>query len=135
MTLLCSTSADSTLINGKGRTTSTDGADAELTVFNVTQGSRYRFRLVSMSCDPNHVFSIDGHNMTVIEVDSVNHEPVTVDSIQIYAGQRYSFIVRLHVVHSMMSSTHSGSVPVAQRHRRYRQLLDPRSAQHRYYLD
>ena len=53
-----------------------------------------------MSCDPNHVFSIDGHNMTVIEVDSVNHEPVVVDSIQIYAGQRYSFIVRLRTVQS-----------------------------------
>ena len=89
-----STSSDATLINGKGRTTSTDGADAELSVFNVTQGSRYRFRLVSLSCDPNYTFSIDGHNMTVIEADSVNHEPVTVDSIQIYAGQRYSFIVR-----------------------------------------
>ena len=51
-------------------------------------------RLVSISCDPNYTFSIDGHNMTVIEADGVNHEPVTVDSITIYAGQRYSFIVR-----------------------------------------
>ncbi|KAG6889801.1 hypothetical protein C0992_004066 [Termitomyces sp. T32_za158] len=31
----------------------------------------------------------------VIEVDGVNHEPLLVDSIQIYAGQRYSFVVRL----------------------------------------
>ena len=50
-------------------------------------------RLLSFSCDPNYVFSIDGHNMTVIEADAVNHEPVTVDSIQILAGQRYSFVV------------------------------------------
>ena len=64
-----STGADATLINGKGRTTSTDGADAELTVFNVTQGSRYRFRLVSLSCDPNYTFSIDKHDMTIIEGD------------------------------------------------------------------
>lgn len=46
-----------------------------------------------MSCDPNFTFSIDGHNMTVIEADAVNHEAVVVDSIQIFAGQRYSFVV------------------------------------------
>ena len=86
--------SDSTLINGLGRSASSAGAVAELAVVNVTQGKRYRMRLVSISCDPNYTFSIDGHNMTVIEADGVNHEPVTVDSITIYAGQRYSFIVR-----------------------------------------
>lgn len=30
---------------------------------------------------------------TIIEVDSVNHQSLTVDSIQILAGQRYSFIL------------------------------------------
>ncbi|KAF7795688.1 hypothetical protein EIP86_006853 [Pleurotus ostreatoroseus] len=38
-------------------------------------------------------FPIDGHNMTVIEVDGTNHEALTVDSLTIYAGQRYSFIL------------------------------------------
>ena len=80
------------LINGLGRAAGGD-ADATLAVVNVTQGSRYRFRLVSLSCDPNFTFYIQGHNFTVIEVDSVNVEPVTVDSIQIFAGQRYSFVV------------------------------------------
>lgn len=54
----------------------------------------YRFRLVSMSCDPNYVFSIDNHDLTVIETDAINTKPHTVDSIQIFAGQRYSFVVR-----------------------------------------
>ncbi|KAG6846782.1 hypothetical protein H0H93_011919 [Arthromyces matolae] len=31
--------------------------------------------------------------MTIIEVDGVNHQPLTVDSLQIFAGQRYSVIV------------------------------------------
>ena len=31
--------------------------------------------------------------MTVIEADAVNVQPYEVDSIQIYAGQRYSFVV------------------------------------------
>ena len=110
--------ADSTLINGLGRSTDDSGADAELAVITVTQGKRYRFRLVSMSCDPNHTFSIDGHNMTVIEADSVNHEPVTVDSIQIFSGQRYSFIVR----HSSNLASHYDAcsrraTPSAERHR------------------
>ncbi|KAI0747845.1 laccase [Daedaleopsis nitida] len=82
---------DSTLINGKGRSLTTP--NAELSVISVTRGKRYRFRLVSLSCDPNYVFSIDGHEMTVIEADSVNTEPLVVDSIQIFSGQRYSFVL------------------------------------------
>ncbi|KAH9911334.1 laccase [Epithele typhae] len=85
--------ADSTLINGLGRSTTSDGAAAELAVITVTKGKRYRFRLVSLSCDPNYVFSIDGHGMTIIEVDAVNHAPHAVDEIQIFAGQRYSVVV------------------------------------------
>ncbi|KAJ6573232.1 laccase [Mycena sp. CBHHK59/15] len=81
----------STLINGLGRYAG--GPTSQLAVISVTAGVRYRFRLVSLSCDPNFTFTIDGHTMTIIEVDSVNHEPLTVDSIQIFAGQRYSFVL------------------------------------------
>ncbi|KAJ7888182.1 laccase [Mycena olivaceomarginata] len=81
----------STLINGLGRFA--DGPTSQLAVISVTSGQRYRMRLVSMSCDPNFIFTIDGHTMTIIEADGVNTEPLTVDSIQIYAGQRYSFVL------------------------------------------
>ncbi|KAJ7455652.1 laccase [Mycena galericulata] len=81
----------STLINGLGRYAG--GPTSQLAVITVTSGLRYRFRLVSTSCDPNFIFTIDGHNMTIIEVDAVNHQPLTVDSIQIYSAQRYSFIL------------------------------------------
>jgi iron transport multicopper oxidase len=54
---------------------------------------RYRFRLVSISCDANWKFSIDNHIMTIIEVDGTNAQPLNVDQIQIFAGQRYSFVV------------------------------------------
>ncbi|KAJ6492648.1 laccase [Mycena vulgaris] len=80
-----------TLINGLGRFAG--GPTSQLTVISVTAGQRYRMRLISMSCDPNFTFTIDGHTMTIIEADSVNTEPLTVDSIQIFAGQRYSFIL------------------------------------------
>ncbi|TFK32861.1 laccase 2 precursor [Crucibulum laeve] len=83
--------ADATLINGKGR--SAGGLTVPLSVIDVTAGTSYRFRLISISCDPNYVFSIDGHTMTIIEVDGVNVTPLVVDSIQIFAGQRYSFVL------------------------------------------
>ena len=79
--------ADSTLINGLGRYT--NGTASPLAVITVQKGKRYertlikwrtctdgsprsyRFRLLNIACDPNYIFSIDGHNMTVIEVDGV----------------------------------------------------------------
>ncbi|RXW16493.1 hypothetical protein EST38_g9361 [Candolleomyces aberdarensis] len=82
---------DATLINGKGRYAG--GPTSPLAVIVVRRYRRYRFRLVSISCDPNYVFSIDGHTMTIIEADGVNVTPLTVDSIQIFAGQRYSFVL------------------------------------------
>ncbi|KAK7038427.1 laccase I [Favolaschia claudopus] len=82
---------NSTLINGLGRFAG--GPSTNLSVISVTHGKRYRFRLVSISCDPNWIFSIDGHSFTIIEVDGVAHQSLVVDSIQIFAGQRYSFIL------------------------------------------
>jgi iron transport multicopper oxidase len=52
---------DSVLINGLGRYSG--GPSSPLAVINVSAGKRYRFRLVSISCDPNFVFSIDSHNL------------------------------------------------------------------------
>ncbi|KAF8798409.1 laccase [Phlegmacium glaucopus] len=83
--------ANSTLINGLGRFSG--GPNSDLAVINVKEGKRYRFRLVSISCDPSFTFSIDGHNMTIIEVDGSNVTPLVVDSISIFVGQRYSFIL------------------------------------------
>ncbi|KAF8272429.1 laccase [Lactarius quietus] len=82
---------NSTLINGLGRYSG--GPETNLSVITVTKGMRYRIRLVSISCDPNFTFSIDNHTMTVIEADGQNTEPLIVDSIQIFAGQRYSFVL------------------------------------------
>ncbi|OBZ73752.1 Laccase-1 [Grifola frondosa] len=83
--------SDATLINGLGRYPA--GNNSDLAVISVESGKRYRFRLVSLSCDPNYNFTIDGHDMTIIEVDTVNTQPLTVDSLQIFAAQRYSFVL------------------------------------------
>ncbi|KAA1477977.1 Cu-oxidase-domain-containing protein [Dentipellis sp. KUC8613] len=82
---------NSTLINGLGR--SVNGTKSPLAVVSVMHGKRYRFRLLNMACDPNYNFTIDGHSMTIIEADGVSVKPYVVDSIQIYASQRYSFVL------------------------------------------
>ncbi|KAG6917344.1 hypothetical protein DXG01_002915 [Tephrocybe rancida] len=80
-----------TLINGLGRYLK--GPTVPLSVINVKRGQRYRFRIIAMSCDPAFTFSIDNHVFTVIEADGENTEPLKVDSLDIYAGQRYSVVM------------------------------------------
>ena len=77
-------SADATLINGKGRFTG--GPRVDLSVVNIVYGKRYRFRLISISCDPNYEFSIDRHVLTIIEADGQNTKPLTVHTVRIFAG-------------------------------------------------
>jgi FtsP/CotA-like multicopper oxidase with cupredoxin domain len=64
----------------------------------------YRFRLVSISCDPGFFFSIDGHQMTVIEVDGNNVQPLLIDSLEIFAGT-YDRIVHLNYADFCPSSS------------------------------
>ncbi|KAH9008534.1 laccase 3, partial [Lactarius hengduanensis] len=78
---------NSTLINGKGRYPG-GPSNVSLAVVNVQRGLRYRFRLVSVSCDPSFIFSIDGHQMTVIEVEGNNVQPLLIDSLEIFTGIR-----------------------------------------------
>jgi iron transport multicopper oxidase len=96
----------STLINGKGRYIG--GPSVPLAVVNVMRDKRsvlqfdivpnekltcgnnnsYRLRIVSISCDPAFDFSIDGHQLTIIEVDGNNVQPLVVDSLEIFAGKQ-----------------------------------------------
>lgn len=76
--------ADATLINGQGRYPG--GPNTNLAIISVQKGKRYRLRLVSISCDPNFTFSVDNHDLTVIEADSSAVKPHTVNTLQILAG-------------------------------------------------
>ncbi|KAF9459177.1 laccase 1 [Collybia nuda] len=84
---------ESTLINGKGRTRYDVGRKIALSVINIHSNKRYRFRLIGMACEASFNFSIDKHSMTIIEADGENTLTHEVDSIRIYAGQRYSVVV------------------------------------------
>ncbi|KAH9030422.1 laccase [Lactarius pseudohatsudake] len=86
---------NSTLINGKGRYPG--GPEVPLAVVDVKHGKRSVFftgsALYPSPATPNFVFSIDGHQLTVIEADGIETKPLVVDSLQIFAGQRYSVVL------------------------------------------
>ncbi|KZV76745.1 multicopper oxidase [Peniophora sp. CONT] len=82
---------NSSLINGLGRYPG--GPESPLAVVHVQYGVRYRFRLVNIACDPDFIFSIDAHDLMVIEVDGTNVKPLLVTEIHIFVGQRYSFVL------------------------------------------
>ncbi|KAG8723079.1 laccase [Ceratobasidium sp. 395] len=90
-TALAAPVPDSALINGRGRYIG--GPTVPRTVINVTKGKRYRLRVINMSAIGSYTFSVEGHRLTIIEVDGVSHQPLVVDSLDIYAGQRYSVIL------------------------------------------
>ena len=56
-----------------------------LVIFN-KQGVRYLLRLINTSVDSTFIFSIDGHNLTVIGMDFVPIEPYTNTSVLIGIG-------------------------------------------------
>ncbi|RAH49744.1 multicopper oxidase [Aspergillus brunneoviolaceus CBS 621.78] len=66
----------------------------------VKPGKRYILRLINASTDSTFIFSIDGHNLTVIGNDLVPVEPYTTNHIYIGIGQRY------HVVLETLSKKH-----------------------------
>ncbi|XP_071491136.1 uncharacterized protein [Diadema antillarum] len=94
---------DSILINGKGRRAPFFDAETNSTVFtareilHVKQGYRYRFRVISNAITnaPLKV-SVDAHNLTIIASDGHDIQPVDVDAIFVYGGERFDFILEAY---------------------------------------
>lgn len=63
-------------------------------IFMVKRGQRYRFRVASNGVNncPIEV-SVDNHTLTVITSDGTPFKPVHVQSFNIFAGERYDFIL------------------------------------------
>ncbi|KAJ7482761.1 Cu-oxidase-domain-containing protein [Mycena latifolia] len=83
--------SDTGLFNARGRYNG--GPEVEFAAVSVTQGKRYRFRLVSLSVRGNFIVSFENHTMAVIEADGVATEPHEVNILNIHAGQRYSLVI------------------------------------------
>jgi len=82
---------DSGLINGRGRFNG--GPLVPFAVVNVQRGKRYRLRVFAIACRPFFTFQIDNHNLTFIEADGIEHDPVEVQNVDVYTAQRYSLIL------------------------------------------
>ena len=91
---------ESVLINGKGQRALFSDAETNRSaytareLFEVTQGTRYRFRVVSNAITNCALkISLDGHNLTIIASDGAPLMPVETDAFIIYGGERYDFVL------------------------------------------
>ncbi len=79
------------LINGRGRYDS--NTYSILSIFNVTQGTSYRFRLIGAQSLYAYRFEIQGHKLTVVATDGFFIQPQTVDYIIVHSGERFDFLL------------------------------------------
>lgn len=56
-------------------------------------GTSLRLRLINHSAYFSYWFSIESHNLTIVEIDGVEVEPIISSGVHINIGQRYSVIV------------------------------------------
>ena len=63
-------------------------------LFTAVPGKTYRLRVGSLTSLSALNFAIEGHSMTVVEVDGYYVRPVVVDSLYIYSGESYSVLVK-----------------------------------------
>ncbi|KAK3907664.1 Laccase-3 [Frankliniella fusca] len=86
----------SMLINGRGNYQLDNGTwtRTPLTVFRVQRGLRYRFRIINsggLSCPL--ALRVHGHRMTIIASDSRDVQPLEVDTLYTFSGERYDVVV------------------------------------------
>ena len=85
---------ESGLINGRGRHPDVPFENTLLSVFEVDQGERYRFRVIAATMVYAYMISVDGHRLSLIAGDGFLIEPIEpVDFIVVHAGERYEFVI------------------------------------------
>lgn len=63
-------------------------ANTPIADFNVTQGNRYVFRIIAGTCfECQYIFTIEGHDMTIIGADALPTKPYTVNSLTMSPGR------------------------------------------------
>ncbi|KAJ8298425.1 hypothetical protein KUTeg_024956 [Tegillarca granosa] len=85
---------------GKGRykefqaPNTNDSSFTPYEVFNVELGRRYRFRLINNAVANCAVqFSVDNHTLVVIASDGNAFEKIDVESLNVFAGERYDIVL------------------------------------------
>jgi len=61
----------------------------------VEPGITYLLRIINVSAFAGHYFWIEGHTMSIVEVDGVWTDPVETDTIYLTAAQRYGLLVTM----------------------------------------
>jgi iron transport multicopper oxidase len=61
--------------------------------FGVQPGKTYLFRMINIGAFAAHHVWIQGHDMTIVEVDGVYTQPATTDLLYIAVAQRYAVLV------------------------------------------
>ncbi|KAI0113548.1 Cupredoxin [Nemania sp. FL0031] len=86
--------------NNKGNPTGAEPVP-QAALFNETQnltvavepGKTYLFRMINIGAFAGQYVWFEGHNMTIVEVDGVYHQPAEAEMIYIAASQRCSFLI------------------------------------------
>ncbi|KAK4220958.1 putative laccase precursor [Podospora fimiseda] len=88
--------ADTIVLNGKaGMNTLSKGGEVDsYQVVKVEQGKKYRARVVNGAALAAFVFSVDGHDISVIGNDLVAIEPYKTEFVVVAVGQRYDIIIQ-----------------------------------------
>ncbi|KAK9464589.1 Cupredoxin [Lipomyces arxii] len=72
--------------------------DSSRTVFNLERDSIYRFRVINTGAFAEIDFSIDDHEMTLIEGDGTLIAPTMLHKIRVAVAQRYSILIKTNVL-------------------------------------
>ncbi|ORY98888.1 Cupredoxin [Syncephalastrum racemosum] len=94
--------ADSVLINGRGIMDPTRPVPTTCQGYplvDVDPGKTYRLRVIAAATFRTFGFGIDGHNMTIIEVDGELIEPYETSFLEVAPGQRFSVLLHTHHHH------------------------------------
>lgn len=59
----------------------------------IQPGKTYFLRLINIGAFASQYFWIEGHTMSIIEVDGIYHEPADAEMIYISAAQRYGMLI------------------------------------------
>ncbi|KAL4218092.1 hypothetical protein ACF0H5_022828 [Mactra antiquata] len=95
------TEITSTLKNGRGRVYDDNGIATTHTpfpVFQVTSGSKFRFRVIAASIVLQYKLSIDNHKFQVVAMDGNDIEPVTTDYVMLHSGERADLILEANQI-------------------------------------
>lgn len=88
---------DTILINGRGQFRDPQTGlmtNTPLEVFTVTPGRRYRFRMINAFCTvcPAQL-TIEGHPLLILSSDGEPVQPMPVNTIISFTGERYDFVI------------------------------------------